>query len=155
MNFFCDTFVPFVVKFSRIMELTKAYLKDLTYKVTGAAIEVHKRLGPGLLENVYHKCLAKELELRNIAFKSEYKIPYNYKGYDLDIDLRCDFLIDETLVLELKSVGSILPVFDAQIMTYMKLLEVPKGLLINFNVENLYYDGQKTFVNELYRSLPE
>jgi GxxExxY protein len=66
------------------MELTKTYLKDLTYKVTGAAIEVHKRLGPGLQESVYHKCLAKELELRKISFKSEYKIPYSYKGFDLD-----------------------------------------------------------------------
>lgn len=147
--------MPFVVENLRTMELTKSYLKDLTYKVTGAAIEVHKRLGPGLLESVYHKCLAKELELRNIAFKSEYKIPYNYKGYDLDIDLRCDFLIEDVLVVELKSVVNRLPVFEAQIITYMKLLEVPKGLLINFNVENLYYDGQKIFVNELYRNLPE
>ena len=116
-------------------------MKDLTYKVTGAAIEVHKRLGPGLLESVYHKCLAKELELRKISFKSEYKIPYNYKGFDLDIELRCDFLIDDVLVVELKAIESILPVHEAQILTYMKLLEVPKGLMLNFNVENLYFDG--------------
>ena len=145
----------FVVLDLETMELSKSYLKDLTYKVTGAAIEVHKRLGPGLLESVYHKCLAKELELREISFKSEYKIPYSYKGFDLDIELRCDFLIEDILVVELKSVVEILPVFEAQIITYMKLLEIPKGLLINFNVENLYYNGQKTFVNELYRSLPE
>ena len=137
------------------MEITKSYLKDLTYKVTGAAIEVHKRLGPGLMESIYHTCLAKEMEIQHIAFKSEYRIPYNYKGYDLDIDLRCDFLVEDTLVVELKSVTSVLPVFEAQIINYMKLLEVPKGLLINFNVENLYYDGQKTFVNELYRNLED
>ena len=137
------------------MELTKSYLKDLTYKVTGAAIEVHKRLGPGLLESVYHKCLAKELELRKITFKSEYKIPYNYKGFDLDIDLRCDFLIDNLLVVELKSIERILPIHEAQILTYMKLLEVSKGLMINFNVESLYYDGQKTYVNELFRELKD
>jgi len=137
------------------MELTKSYLKDLTYKVTGAAIEVHKRLGPGLLESVYHKCLAKELELRKISFKSEYKIPYNYKGFDLDIELRCDFLIDGVLVVELKAIESILPVHEAQILTYMKLLEVPKGLMLNFNVENLYYDGQKTYVNQIFQNLPE
>ena len=123
------------------MGLTKTYLKDLTYKVTGAAIEVHKRLGPGLLERVYHKCLAKELELREISFKSEYKIPYSYKGFDLDIELRCDFLIDNALVVELKAIECILPVHEAQILTYMKLLEVPKGLMLNFNVENLYFDG--------------
>ena len=137
------------------MELTRTYLKDLTYKVTGAAIEVHKRLGPGLLESVYHKCLAKELELRKISFKSEYKIPYNYKGFDLDIELRCDFLIDDVLVVELKAIESILPVHEAQILTYMKLLEVPKGLMLNFNVENLYYVGQKTYVNQIFQNLPE
>ena len=137
------------------MELTKSYLKDLTYKVTGAAIEVHKRLGPGLLESIYHKCLAKELELRNIPFKSEYKIPYNYKGFDLDIELRCDFLIAGVLVVELKAIERILPVHEAQILTYMKLLEVPKGLMLNFNVENLYYDGQKTYVNQIFQNLPE
>jgi GxxExxY protein len=137
------------------MELTKSYLKDLTYKVTGAAIEVHKRLGPRLLESIYHKCLAKELELRKISFKSEYKIPYNYKGFDLDIELRCDFLIDGILVVELKAIESILPVHEAQILTYMKLLEAPKGLMLNFNVENLYYDGQKTYVNQIFQNLPE
>lgn len=137
------------------MELTKSYLKDLTYKVTGAAIEVHKRLGPGLLESIYHKCLAKELELRKISFKSEYKIPYNYKGFDLDIELRCDFLIDGVLVVELKAIERILPVHEAQILTYMKLLEAPKGLMLNFNVENLYYDGQKTYVNQIFQNLPE
>lgn len=137
------------------MELTKTYLKDLTYKVTGAAIEVHKRLGPGLLESVYHKCLAKELELRKISFKSEYKIPYSYKGFDLDIELRCDFLIDDVLVVELKSVTDILPIHEAQLLTYMKLLGIPKGLLINFNVESLYYDGQKTYVNECFRHISE
>jgi GxxExxY protein len=137
------------------MELTKSYLKDLTYKVTGAAIEVHKRLGPGLLESIYHKCLAKELELRKISFKSEYKIPYNYKGFDLDIDLRCDFLIENLLVVELKSIESILPIHEAQLLTYMKILEIPKGLMINFNVESLYYEGQKTYVNELFRELED
>jgi GxxExxY protein len=147
--------VPFVILNLKTMELTKSYLKDLTYKVTGAAIEVHKRLGPGLLESVYHKCLAKELELRKVSFKSEYKIPYNYKGFDLDIELRCDFLIDDVLVVELKAIESILPVHEAQILTYMKLLEVPKGLMLNFNVENLYYDGQKTYVNQIFQNLPE
>lgn len=137
------------------MELTKSYLKDLTYKVTGAAIEVHKKLGPGLLESVYHKCLAKELELRKIPFKSEYKIPYNYKGFDLDIDFRCDFLIEDILVLEIKSVEEVAPIHIAKLINYMNLLESPKGLMINFNVESLYYDGQKTYVNEFYKRIPD
>jgi len=145
----------FVVLNFEFMELTKTYLKDLTYKVTGAAIEVHKRLGPGLLESVYHKCLAKELELRKISFKSEYKIPYSYKGFDLDIDFRCDFLIEDILVLEIKSVEEVAPIHIAKLINYMNLLESPKGLMINFNVESLYYDGQTTYVNEFYKSIPE
>ncbi len=108
-----------------------------------------------MLESIYHKCLSKELELRNIPFKSEYKIPYNYKGFDLDIELKCDFLIEDVLVVELKAIESILPIHEAQILTYMKLLETPKGLMLNFNVENLYYDRQKTYVNELFKNLSE
>lgn len=137
------------------MELTKTYLKDLTYKVNGAAIEVHKALGPGLLESVYHRCMAEELSLRNIRFLSEYKIPFSYKGNALDIELRCDFLIENALVVELKAVESVLPVHEAQLLTYMKLLEVPKGMLINFNVANIFRQGQETYVNELFRVLPE
>ena len=137
------------------MEITKTYLLDLIYKVNGAAIEVHKTLGPGLLESVYHKCLAKELSLRNIKYVSEYKIPYSYKGVDLDIELRCDFIIENILIVELKAVEYILPVHEAQLLTYMKLLDVPKGVLLNFNVTNLFKEGQSTFVNELFRDLPE
>jgi GxxExxY protein len=137
------------------MKITKSYLKDLTYKVNGAAIEVHKALGPGLLESVYQKCLSHELKFRNINFQSELKIPYNYKGIDVDIDMRCDFLIEKILVIELKAVESILQIHEAQLLTYMKLLNVPKGMLINFNVENLYSEGQQTYVNEFFRYLPE
>lgn len=137
------------------MEFTKTYLKDLVYRVNGAAIEVHKTLGPGLLESVYHKCLAKELSLRNIEFISELIVNVNYKDLVLDTNLRCDFFVAGVLPVELKAVDYILPVHEAQLMTYMKLLEVPEGLLINFNVTNLFREGQKTYVNELYRSLAD
>jgi GxxExxY protein len=137
------------------MKLSKNYLKDLVYQVNGAAIEVHKQLGLGLLESVYHKCLKKELELRNIRFESEFKIPIHYKGIEVDTDLRLDLLVENVLVVELKAVEYILPVHEAQILTYMKLLAKPKGLLINFNVSNIFYEGQRTFVNELYIKLNE
>jgi GxxExxY protein len=137
------------------MNITKTYLKDLIYKVNGAAIEVHKNLGPGLLENIYHQCLKKELELRNINYLSEFLIPLNYKGYELESKLRCDLFIENTLVVELKSVAEMNPVFDAQLMTYMNLLNAPIGLLINFNVKNIYYEGQKTIVNNFYSQLDE
>jgi GxxExxY protein len=137
------------------MNITKTYLKDLIYKVNGAAIEVHKNLGPGLLENIYHQCLKKELELRNINYLSEFLIPLNYKGFELESKLRCDLFIENTLVVELKSVAEMNPLFDAQLMTYMNLLNAPIGLLINFNVKNIYYEGQKTIVNNFFNRLDE
>jgi GxxExxY protein len=137
------------------MERTKTYLKDLVYKVTGAAIEVHKALGPGLLESVYHKCMKHELTLRGIRFESEIHVPINYKGLELDTELRCDLFVENILPVELKATDGTHPIHEAQIMTYMNLFHVPEGLLINFNVTNLYSEGQRTYVNELYRDLPE
>jgi len=137
------------------MELTKTYLKDLVYQVNGAAIEVHKNLGPGLLESVYHRCLEKELSIRDFNFKTELIIPINYKGLEINADLRCDLFVENCLLVELKSVEKILPIHEAQMLTYMKLLKIPLGLMINFNVTNIYKEGQKTYVNDLYRLLEE
>lgn len=136
------------------MEMTKKYLNELTYQIIGAAIEVHKELGPGLLESVYHKCLKRELFLQKIKFYSEQVVPVNYKGIELNAELRCDLIIDDAIVVELKSVEALSPIFEAQILTYMKLLQKPKGILINFNCVNIFKEGQKTFVNELFRELP-
>jgi GxxExxY protein len=135
--------------------ITKSYLTDLTYQVNGAAIEVHKFLGPGLLESVYHKCLKKELNLRGISFKSELLVPIIFKDLEIETDLRCDLFIENCIVLELKAIETILPIHHAQLMTYMKLLEAPKGILYNFHSVNLYKDGQKTFVNEYFRILED
>lgn len=137
------------------MIINRSTLKELVYQVNGAAIEVHKSIGAGLLENVYHQCLKKELELRKINFSSELEIPLNYKGYELESKLRCDLFIENSLVVELKSVTEINPIFEAQLLTYMNLLKAPIGLLINFNVKNIYYEGQKTMVNEYYRMLED
>ena len=137
------------------MALTKHYLKHLTYMVNGAAIEVHKYLGPGLLESVYQDCLAYELTKRNIRFTSELKVPVIYDSMELNVQLRCDLFIENCLVLELKSAEGFIPIHEAQLLTYMRLLNAPKGILFNFNVVNLYKDGQKTFVNKLFGRLPE
>ena len=137
------------------MELTKTYLKDLVYYVNGAAIEVHKNLGPGLLESIYHKCLEKELSIKDFNFKTELIIPINYKGLEIDANLRCDLFVENCLLVELKSVEKILPIHEAQLLTYMKLLKIPMGLMINFNVTNIYKEGQKTYINEIYRILEE
>ena len=135
--------------------MTKLELKDLVYKVNGAAIEVHKTLGPGLLERIYHKCLAHELKCLGINFVSEQIIPVIYKGYLIETDLFCDLFIENKLIVELKSVEQILPIHEAQILTYMKIMQIPLGLVINFNSDNIYKNGQRTFVNEIYRNLPE
>ena len=135
--------------------MTKSYLKNLIYQVNGAAIEVHKNIGPGLLESVYHKCMEKELTYRGISFQTELRIPIQYKDFSIEADLKCDLVIEEMLIVELKSVKNFLQIYEAQILTYIKLLEVPMGLLINFNVTNIYKEGQKTYVNELYRHLED
>lgn len=134
---------------------TKKYLDELTYEIIGCAIEVHKIMGRGLLETVYHQCLKEELLQRNINFVSEIKLPVMYKGKSLDIDFRCDLFIENSIVVELKSVKEIIPIYDAQILTYMKLLQCPKGILINFNCSNIFQQGQKTFVNEYFSALPQ
>ena len=127
----------------------------MTYEIIGAAIEVHKELGPGLLESVYHKCLKKELETRQIQFETELSVPIEYKGEDIDADLRCDFFVDDCIVVEIKSIDNFKPIFEAQLLTYMKLLKAPKGILINFNVQNIFKEGQKTYVNDYFRNLTE
>jgi GxxExxY protein len=136
-------------------KITKKYLDELTYQIIGAAIEVHKALGPGLLESVYHKCMKEELKLRELRFASEILTPLEYKGVELNTDLRCDLFVENTIAIELKSIDLLAPIHEAQILTYMRLLNCPKGILINFNCVNLFKEGQKTFVNNLFRELKE
>lgn len=134
---------------------TKTSLDELNYQVIGAAIKVHKTLGPGLLESIYHRCLEIELEDRGISFVSEYRTELIYNGRTVDTVIRCDLFIENTLVVELKSVKEILPVHEAQLISYMKLLGAPKGLLFNFYCTNLAREGQRSFVSEHFRYLPD
>lgn len=135
------------------MMITKKYLDELTYEVVGAAIDVHRIMGRGLLESVYHQCLKEELAQRNIKFLTELRIPVLYKEKELEIDFRCDLFVEGCLVVELKAVQEMHTLFEAQILTYMKLLKSPKGILINFNCENIFREGQKTYVNEYFSLL--
>ncbi|CEN46973.1 conserved hypothetical protein [Capnocytophaga canimorsus] len=135
------------------MMITKTYLDSLTYEIIGSAIEVHKIMGSGLLESVYHQCMREELKIRGIDFLTEMRIPIIYKEKYLDIDFRCDLLVNQSIVVELKAVQELLPIHEAQLLTYMKLLKCPKGILINFNCSNIFKEGQKTFVNEYFSRL--
>ena len=112
--------------------MTKKYLDELTHRIIGAAIEVHKALGPGLLESVYQKCSEHEYSLQGISFQSELPVPIIYKGVKLETDFRADFFIEEIMVVEFKAVQELLPIHEAQLLTYMKLLKAPKGIIINF-----------------------
>ena len=134
--------------------ITQKYLDELTYEVVGSAIEVHKIMGRGLLESVYHQCLKEELAIRGINYVSEMKIPVIYKEKELISDFRCDLLVENLIVVELKAITEI-QIVEAQILNYMKLTKSPKGILINFNCSNIFKDGQKTYVNEYYKNLPK
>jgi GxxExxY protein len=107
--------------------------KAWTHLVIGAAIEVHRLKGPGLLDEIYSKCLGRECELRKIPFVRELRVELEYKGFVFDEPLRLDFLIDDVLILELKAVEKVLPIHKAKLLSYMKLLNRPLGLLINFH----------------------
>jgi GxxExxY protein len=121
-------------------------INDLTGHVIGAAIEVHKNLGPGLLESVYETCLCVELDKRNIPYERQKEIQIEYKGTIADCGFRSDLIVDDRLIVELKAHDNLLPIHEAQLLTYLKLMNIKVGLLINFNVVVLK-DGIKRLAN--------
>ena len=118
---------------------------ELSRRVIGCAIEVHRNLGPGLLESTYCQCLAYELSHAHLPFQMEVALPVRYKDVLLDCGYRIDLLVSADLIVEVKSVETILPIHQAQLLTYMRLAKIPIGLLINFNVTKLQ-NGIKRFV---------
>ena len=120
-------------------------VNEITSGIISAAIEVHQTLGPGLLESAYQKCLCRELALRDIAFEQQLALPITYKGLELDCGYRLDLLVMQSVVVELKAVEKLLPIHEAQILTYLQLGGWKVGLLINFNVPILKH-GVKRLV---------
>ncbi len=119
---------------------------DISGKIIGAAIEVHKHLGPGLLESAYEECLCCEMQLRGIEFKRQVPLSLNYKGIVLDCGYRLDLLVEDKVIVELKSIEGLEPIHEAQMLTYLKLRNAWLGLIINFNVIMLK-DGVRRLVN--------
>lgn len=117
--------------------ITQHHINSLSYKIIGAAIEVHKNLGPGLLESVYHTCLVDELEMRGMKVQSQLSIAVLYKGKYLGGKLKLDLLVEDIIIVELKAVEVMIPLYQAQLLSYLKLTGKPKGLLINFHCENI------------------
>lgn len=121
-------------------------INDLTGMTINAAIEVHKTLGPGLLESIYEECLCHELEVRKIPFEKQKELPINYKGVKVNCNYRVDLLVDNQLIIEIKACETLLPIHEAQLLTYLKVTGLKVGLLINFNVRVLK-EGIKRLAN--------
>ena len=134
--------------------ITQKEINDLAYSIVGCAIEVHKNIGPGLLESVYQKCLIEELRQLGFDVKSQVWIPVNYKGKILESSLKLDLLINDIIVVELKAQDNMIPLYKAQLLSYLKLSGKPKGLLINFHTENIT-KGLVSMVTEEFSKLPE
>ena len=126
--------------------MSKEQLNRISGIILDSAIEVHRNLGPGLLESVYEVCLCKELQLRNLKYLRQVPLPVNYKGSLLDAEYKIDILVENEIIVELKAVEVLLPVHEAQLLTYLKLADKKLGLLINFNVPKLV-DGFKRMIN--------
>jgi GxxExxY protein len=123
-------------------------LNDWTAEIIGAAIEVHRTLGPGLLESAYESCLLWELRQKNLKVESQVPVPIRYKGLNLEAGYRIDLLVQDKIIVELKSIEKIQPIHIAQVLTYLKMTELKMALILNFNVE-LMRSGIKRIVNEL------
>lgn len=126
--------------------MTKSEYERLAKEIVDVCITVHKLMGPGLLESVYELCMMKEFELRGIKAKNQVVLPLVYKGFELSKEFKVDILVEDEIVLELKSAEAMIPVFEAQIISYLKLSEKKLGFLINFNV-SLMKNGISRFVN--------
>ena len=128
------------------MRIDPSAFNDITHAILAGAIEVHRTLGPGLLESIYTPCLHFELGARNLRFIAQRTIPITYKGIALDCCYHVDLIVEDIVVVELKSVAALMPVHQAQTLTYMQLTGCPGGLLINFNVPRLM-DGVRRLIN--------
>jgi GxxExxY protein len=134
--------------------ITQKYINEISHAIIGYAIEVHKELGPCLLESIYEKCLAHLLEINGYIVSRQQSIPINFRGLEIECGLRFDMLVNDLVIVELKTVESFIPIHETQMLSYLKLLKKPKGILINFNCINIFKEGQRTFVTEHFRRLP-
>lgn len=133
--------------------MTKEQVTQMSYNIVGCAINVHKHLGPGLLESVYEICLAHELEKKGFNVKRQIETTIDYDGLQIETPLKIDLMVEECVIVELKTVEKLLPVHQAQLMTYMRLLKKPQGLLINFYTDNIT-KSMIPLVNDYFKKLP-
>ena len=134
--------------------ITQKYINEISYKIIGCAIEVHKHLGPGLLESVYEACFIDEMRIAGLSIKSQLYVPIHYKGKDLGGSLKLDLLVNDLIIVEEKAVELMIPLYKAQLLSYLKLTRKPKGLLINFHCENIK-EQLVSLVTEEFAKLPK
>jgi GxxExxY protein len=136
------------------MIITQKYINEISYTIIGCAIEVHKHLGPGLLESVYEPCFIDEMKNAGLSVKSQRYVPVNYKGRDLGGVLKLDLLVNDLIIVEEKAVDQMVSLYKAQLLSYLKLAGKPKGLLINFHSENIT-EQLVSLVTEEFAKLPK
>ena len=135
--------------------ITQKVINQLTKDIIGCAIDVHKEFGPGMLEKTYEKALLMLLAEKGLKVQYQLEVPVVFRGVVIDNAFKLDLLVEDLVIIELKAVEKILPVHEAQLLTYLKLMKKPKGILINFYSTNIFYEGQKTFITEEYSRLPK
>ncbi len=134
--------------------ITQKYINEISYTIIGCAIEVHKHIGPGLLESVYESCFIDEMKSVGLVVKSQVYVPVHYKGKDLGGSLKLDLLVNDLIIVEEKAVEKMIPLYKAQLLSYLKLTGKPKGLLINFHSENIK-EQLVSLVTEEFSKLPK
>ncbi len=134
--------------------MTKSEVTQLSYDIVGCAIKVHRELGPGLLESVYEQCLAYELRENGFVVNQQVDAKIKYRNITIETSLKIDLLVNEIVIIELKTVEKLLPVHQAQLMTYMRILEKPQGILINFFTDNIT-KSMIPLVNEYFKKLKD
>lgn len=134
--------------------ITQKYISEISYKIIGAAIEVHKHLGPGLLESVYEACFVDEMRSVGLDVKTQVYVPIHYKGKNLGGNLKLDLLVNDLIIVEEKAVEQMIPLYQAQLLSYLKLANKPKGLVINFHSESIR-EQLISMVTEEYAKLPK
>jgi GxxExxY protein len=134
--------------------ITQKYINEISYKIIGCAIEVHKHLGPGLLESVYEPCFIEEMKGNGLVVRSQVYVPVTYKGKDLGGILKLDLIVNDLIIVEEKAVDQMIPLYKAQLLSYLKLTKKPKGLLINFHCENIK-EQLVSLVTEEFATLPK
>lgn len=136
-------------------KITKKYVNQLTYEIIGCAIEINKELGPGLLEGAYEKCLIYLLEKKGFRVKSQVLVPVKFREITIDKAYRLDILVEDLIIIEVKAVDEISPLHEAQLLTQLNFSKKAKGILINFNTKNIFYEGQRTYVTKYYELLSD